>query len=68
MLRRQDVRSWQDRFVAPPKPPVEVDTPVAPPSGNGLMPNLGGPEKGGRKSTELDFGHGNLKFSASMWN
>jgi len=48
--RQQDVRSWQDRFgTAPgavPKPPVEVDTPVVPPSGNGLMPNLGAHGKG----------------------
>ena len=62
-VRRQDVRSWQDRHVAPPvppKPPVEVDTPVVPPSGNGLMPNLGGPGLGGwGKSTELDV---DMKF------
>ena len=34
---------------AVPKPPVEVDTPVVPPSGNGFMPNLGGPGLGGKE-------------------
>lgn len=45
----------------PPKPPD--DTPVVPPSGNGLMPNLGGPGLGGRTSTEFDL---DMKFESAI--